>query len=608
MIQLLDSARNQMMAYGLSSFLDGLKIGNTDDIPLWIGENLSMTVLQTDNPGPISFEKTPYLIPLFDYISDGITEEMTLCFGAQCAKTTFLMAAVAWIMQNMECPLLWVTPTTNLSKDFSKNRFQPILESCESLMQKRSKDRYSYTTTSMRFGDGLISMVGSNSPANLAMRPARVLVEDETDKFPGESDEEASALELAEVRTTTFSDPLIFKTSTPTTETGAIWQSLLETNLCRFNVPCPKCGNPVIFCFNPEMSALDKTGLETTLKWSPDARGKDGWDMRKVAATAHMECPHCKRKIKNSEKLKMQHDERAKWVSTKDGMGIKKGFHLPSFYAPWKKTSFGRLAVNFLNGKNSINGLKSFITNTLAEPDLGIFSDGVAVRSGAYAVNKPLEFTEKTVKIMTVDVQVDCFYYVVREWEKGGNSCLIQQGKVDVAEELIEIQENLEIPPHLFGIDSGFDHPTIYEMCHSYSWIAMRGDDRESWPAKIAGKKERVQRIWALRKFNPLIGKRATNKKAVEIRWSNPSVKDILSRLRSPSSPIQWKAIDKAIDEEYEKQIKAEVKRKKVKRTTGAVYYQWETRTKGWPNHLFDCECMQIAMAVRYGIVSLKEQ
>lgn len=56
--------------------------------------------------------------------------------------------------------------------------------------------RTGLTILQQEFGASVVNFVGSNSPANLASRPARVVIMDEVDKFPKEVRSEADAVNL----------------------------------------------------------------------------------------------------------------------------------------------------------------------------------------------------------------------------------------------------------------------------------------------------------------------------------------------------------------------------------------------------------------------------
>ena len=59
-------------------------------------------------------------------------------------------------------------------------------------------------------------MAGANSPASLASRPIKIVLMDETDRYPASAGTEGNPIKLAEKRTTTFWNKKKVKVSTPT--------------------------------------------------------------------------------------------------------------------------------------------------------------------------------------------------------------------------------------------------------------------------------------------------------------------------------------------------------------------------------------------------------
>ena len=167
------------------------------------------------------------------------------------------------------------------------------------------------------------------------------------------------------MRTRTFGSPKIVKTSTPSTPEGPIWQAFLAGDMRRRFLPCPHCGKDVLLTLDPARSALPRLGCEAMLLWDSSAKGKNGWDLARVEASARFECPHCKGRIEERDKTAMSRAGR--WIPTNSGgtPGVR-SYHLSSLYAPWRKTSWGRIAADFLKAKQSIEGLKGFVTGSLA--------------------------------------------------------------------------------------------------------------------------------------------------------------------------------------------------------------------------------------------------
>ncbi len=477
---------------------------------------------------------------------------------------------------------------------------QDFLFSSPEIESMKPKKRFSIKLTEMKFDSCLLTLVGSNSPANLASRAVRVLILDEADKFKTKTAKEADALSLAKQRTRSFPESKIYISSTPTIWEGTIWQEFLNGDQRRYFVPCPHCGKEIVLSLNPKKSVLKTLGCEAMLHWDSSAKRADGnWDYDIVGKSAHFVCPHCGKRIE--ERYKTQMNSKGIWRPTNsDYCDLKvRSYHLPTFYAPWKKAGWGALAVEFLKAKKSVDGLKDFLNSVCAEPDMGQYDGRTLARLELVLEN--VDTAKDATRIMTVDVQKDHFWYLIRDWQQGGDSVCVKWGKAFSFEELSEIEKANSVK--YVGLDSGFNTTDVYRECARYSWFAMRGDDRESFTNK-----NHVQVPYNVRLFDPMIGtKNQGLKKIAELRWSNPTIKDILARLRNASSaPVKWAIPIELATEEYFRHLDGEYKKRITDPKSGKSYYKWVLRNSRWENHLFDCECMSISVAMFLGLLKGK--
>lgn len=77
----------------------------------------------------------------------------------------------------------------------------PAAPDCPALAAQLPADRDEFKKLQQKVGQSLIHFVGSNSPGNLASRPADLVVMDEVDKFAVTTAKEANAVDLVEQRT-----------------------------------------------------------------------------------------------------------------------------------------------------------------------------------------------------------------------------------------------------------------------------------------------------------------------------------------------------------------------------------------------------------------------
>ena len=99
----------------------------------------------------------------------------------------------------------------------------------------------------IKLQNAIIYMAWANSAARLANKPLPYVILDEEDKYPETATKkEAGPTDLAKKRTRTFSHMRkIWRTSSPSIETGPIWKALTTECQLVFDywVCCPHCGN-----------------------------------------------------------------------------------------------------------------------------------------------------------------------------------------------------------------------------------------------------------------------------------------------------------------------------------------------------------------------------
>jgi phage terminase large subunit GpA-like protein len=582
----------------LLEFLRGLyRPAPRQTVVQWAEANLKLTSRQTEHPGPYSTSVRPYVREPLECWKDSGVVEMTLCWGSQTSKTTTLMAGLAWLIDTEPSPALWLMPTENLARSFSKSRWMPMLEDCPAIVAHFPSDKDKLTHLEQHFDRSTLTFVGSNSAANLASRPVRVLVADEVDKFAQASEREADALDLAEQRLKAFSSSKLFLTSTPTTTEGRIWQRFLRGDQRRYYLPCPHCKVPIRLEWRQ-------------VKWDETAKLEDGkWDFGRVRASARYECQLCKGAMTDAQKVAgLRHGQ---WIPENKGAlpGVR-SYHLSSLYSPDRKCTWGHLAVQFIESQESLIGLQGFINGNLAEP----WENQAAPRQREELIVAGTEgLAEKAIKFLTVDCQASSphFWFVVRAWNEDGSSRAIEAGPLDTWHDVREKQGQHGVQDVHVVIDSGYDAPTVYSECLRWGrffprtgrvplwvgWMPAKGMPRKGWRNPKTG----VEDPFFLRGIDPRVGDNAGRQGKLELKlleFGTDVTKDILERLRKGKTATRWEVADNVASPEYWRHLDCEQKVARMSSATGRTTWTWLPRSSKWPNHLADCEVMQVAAAI----------
>lgn len=519
-----------------------------------------------------------------DKFTDPLIEQIVLCFGAQLGKTETELNMIGYALDQTQSPVMMVYPTDAIAKFASDKRVQPMIKSVKSISDNFDENS---KLLELDFNNGnYMVLVGANSPSSLSSRSIKYLFFDEIDKYPAFSGKEADPIKLAKERTKTFVDKKIVMVSTPTVESGNIWQALMNANERRqYYVPCPHCG-------------VSQTLKFKQIKW-PDEHN-DNADM--IRDTAYYECEHCGEHIYDKHKMEMlRHGE---WrAANKPQSKVRSiSYHLSSIYSPW--VTFGDVAYEFKNSKDTPASLMNFINSWLAEP----------WRSAKTKSTQALHFTESTydrgvvpdkatLLIASVDVQLDHFWWEVRAYAPGVKSYLVDYGQASTWDDLEEIIVNREYPTEYgeprqvmkAGIDSGFRTDEVYQFCARFPEICI--------PLKGSSNHKTLTAPYSMSSVEKgVIG-------GLKLYVLNTDYwKDfIFARMVRSADEVGTIHLFKDCPQEYTDHLRSEEKQEIRNVKTGEVTVQWKPLTGHPTNHLLDTCTYNAAVADIAGVKYLTE-
>jgi YgiT-type zinc finger domain-containing protein len=519
-----------------------------------------------------------------DRFTDPLIEKIVLCFGAQLGKTETELNMIGYALDQTSFPTMMVYPTDTIAKFASDKRVQPMIKSVKSISDKFDENS---KLLELDFNNGnYMVLVGANSPSGLSSRSIKYLFFDEIDKYPAFAGKEADPIKLATERTKTFVDKKIVMVSTPTIESGNIWQAFMSANERRqYYVPCPHCG-------------VSQTLKFKQIKWPEEHN--DNADM--IRDTAYYECEHCGERIYDKHKMEML--RRGEWRAVNESQSKVRSvsYHLSSIYSPW--VTFGDVAYEFKNSKDTPATLMNFINSWLAEP----------WRSSKTKSTQNLEFTQSSypcgvvpdkavLLIASVDVQLDHFWWEVRAYAPGVKSYLIDYGQASTWEDLEEIIINREYPSEYgeprqvmkAGIDSGFRTDEVYQFCSRFPEVCI--------PVKGSSNHSTMAAPYTMTSIEKgVVG-------GLKLYVLNTDYwKDfIFARMIRPADEVGTIHLYKDCPQEYSDHLRSEEKQEIRNVKTGAVTVQWKPLTSHPVNHLLDTCTYNAAVADIAGVKYLIE-
>lgn len=309
----------------------------------WADKYRMLSPESSAEAGKWDTQRTPYLKEPMDEVNNPKTYKITLMFCSQVGKSELLNNVIGYHADYDPCPILLVQPTLQMAEAYSKDRIAPMFRDSPSLRDKVNNKKTrdgDNTILHKKFPGGHLTLAGANSPASLASRPIRILLNDEKDRYPASAGGEGDPAKLAAKRTATFYNSKIIEVSTPTVQGRSVIEKDFDnSDKRRFHVHCPFCKH------------------SQHLKWQSIK-----WD-KEEPETALYFCESCGEGISEKHKSKML--KGGYWKAENKFKGVA-GFHLNELYSPWRK--WCEVVRDFLDAKKlGPEALKAWVNTSLGE-------------------------------------------------------------------------------------------------------------------------------------------------------------------------------------------------------------------------------------------------
>jgi phage terminase large subunit GpA-like protein len=340
------------------AFWRGLRPDPLLTVSEWADQRRILSSKASHEHGPWRTSRTPYLRKPMDNLSaTSKTQEVVLVFGAQMGKSEMLNNWMGYAMDIQPAPTLFVQPTIDMAKRYSKMRIAPMIEATPSLQEKvkAPRERDSGNTMLMKeFAGGFLILGGANAASGLASMPIRNLAGDEIDRWPSDVDEEGSPLVIVEARTRTFGVRAKKAwTSTPTIAgRSAIWARWETSNQQMLKLPCPHCGHRQVISWDRMHYDPKDPGLPNTLRTPPV-----------------LICEECGTGIEEDAKAWWYDPDvfDDDWWEAAYPERTVQGYHCSALYSPLGWFSWTEAAVGYEKAKDNPADLKPWTNTVLAE-------------------------------------------------------------------------------------------------------------------------------------------------------------------------------------------------------------------------------------------------
>lgn len=444
--------------------------------------------------GPWRNSRTPYMIEIMDAYDQPQVHDIAVVAMSQTGKSELELNIIGKIIHQDPAPILYIQPDLGEAKKFSTVRVAPMIRDSKVLRNRVAdvKSRDSRNTILQKsFPGGMLTMVGSQTPAALASMPVKNVIGDEIDRWAASAGSEGDPWELAEKRTTTFYNAKRVAVSTPTTKGASRIADLFEKGTQeKWYSRCPHCGEWHEVLFDDI-----KFDFETV---------KAGRKINYKLNSVHWCCPSCGCLSTERE----MREAPARWVA-ENPEAIKRGrrsFWVNAFFSPWR--SWNEICLKFLEGRKDPQQLKVFYNTILGQlweerGDLEDEDTFLARREdyGTREDGTPVELPEGVLVLTCgVDTQDDRLEYEVVGWGHYDESWGIKKGMIwgDPNEDAVWLRLD-DVIDHVYRfkngnglrisrtfVDSG-GHKTqsVYKQCRARTGrqvFAIKGSNQADAP------------------------------------------------------------------------------------------------------------------------------
>ncbi len=462
---------------------------DTRPIYEWAADNIDLPAGGYAIPGRFDVQRSRHLIDVFHDLNDPEIRQVNLLKGIQSAGTLSAELWLVYVLANEPGPAMWNFHDEALAKRNAQTRLMPIIKGCPALAHLLPNDRHDLNKMGVVFRNGVPLDIQAGTIGRLQGRSIRYMVNDELWQWDDGMFREATARLDAYAR---FGMEKVVNVSQAGIEGGQWHQICFDkaTSFSEWQVPCIHCGAFQVL----RMELASKESSRLLMLWD-----ENGGNIR-------YECQACGKPMEDSASLKAHFNEHGKYADA-GPLAVKRTRRWNSLcWTPWAKiVEEYRYALD-AKKQGSLEPLKSFIMKRLAE--FWREDETIPIIKPEFYDIENTNSPEKSVRFMSVDVQTDHFWCLVREWQADGSSRLLHWSRALSWSELIETQKRFNVSSgewqalrawerggrkgqrpatvsHVV-IDTGGDRTQeVYDSCWKFGWIGLKGTDRESYVHRL---------------------------------------------------------------------------------------------------------------------------
>lgn len=577
----------------------------------WAAEHITLPPVM-GRPGKFDITTVRHLIEPFHALQDEKTRRVVVVKPTRGQGTLLADVWCPWQPVNDPGPFLFNMNTDTVAERHAEHRLMPILEACEPFKYLLHVDRHKKRKTEIMLSNGYPVIVQGPATARLQAQSYRYIVLDEIwDKEnwkPGKVEEALARL----------GDYDLIQNSKALIVSQAGWQGdplddwYQAGHQAEWQIQCSECQQYQ----TPKWRDFREDKSRCGIVYDGEAENMDS--VGRVCETVRWECKHCGHGEKWSHRLKAQWNKTGRYQYNNLEAQTVKSFHYNALIVrtfeflaeEWCKCSRAKAGGNF-------EPMRTFFQKHLAEPwNLNLLIEAKPVETIELS-DRDKAMPDEKFRILTVDVQRDEVYMIVRAWDKDFNSLRLA-ALIGIDDETIKtVQEEFKIPAQNVFVDVGFTRQTeVLRWLAANGWMGLHGADRNGfnkfYPHKIRKRDIQQKSGYSYTIVNKSYSKPMTvdaqagtkgqgrGVVAQKVMFINYTFQDMIQRLLDRKTTVKWQRLkleDSEMEELWEKHLNGTKRIRKILPSGGVE----ESFSKNPDDHFRDCEKMQCVAVTRAG-------
>jgi phage terminase large subunit GpA-like protein len=200
-------------------------------------------------------EESPHIATQLDASVMPSVRGMVICAAPQTGKSFMVDSAVQFRMDMDPGPALTIYPDRTTGEENCEERMQVAIRKSPRLAKLLPGGRDDMTKTCIKLNNMTYHVGWAGSAISTSNRSVKILDMQEVEKWPdAPNKKETGSIEMALIRVTAYPDDhIIFISSSPTIESGQVWQALLECDVVfEYWVRCPFCSHEQVMVFDEQ--------------------------------------------------------------------------------------------------------------------------------------------------------------------------------------------------------------------------------------------------------------------------------------------------------------------------------------------------------------------